>query len=79
MKQNEMKIIERHYVIDGCKTANGKGYFINTGIWADGRLAYSRCDKEGNIIEDEEGAYLQVRGHIFNDNGYVRCLYMLHV
>lgn len=52
------EIIKRRYTESGIYSAQ-EGYFINTGIWADGRLAYSRCDKDGNIIE--EGEYYQLR------------------
>ena len=49
----------------------GIGIFKATGQWADGHLAYSRYDEDGNVIEDEEGAYAQVR----DGNG----LYMVRV
>lgn len=74
-KVREIKIIKRRYVVSGVYSK--EGYFVNTGIWADGHLAYSRCDKDGNIIE--EGEYLQVRGIVGNGVKYVRCLYMLHI
>lgn len=56
-----MKVIKRNYYeYEGAKlTLNGR--FINTGIWADGHLAYSRLDENGNRIEDEEGRYAQIR------------------
>ena len=71
----EKKIIKRRYVVSG--VTSKEGYFINTGIWADGHLAYSRCTKEGKIIE--EGAYLQIRGVIGNGINYRNRLFMLHV
>lgn len=48
------KMIRRPY-------EGGVGNFKATGEWADGHLAYSRYDDNGNVIEDEQGAYAQVR------------------
>lgn len=36
------------------------GFFIATGQWADGHLAYSRIEN-GKIIEEDEGCYYQLR------------------
>ena len=38
------------------------GLFICVGQWADGHYAYTRLDRNGNRIEEEEGAYFQCRG-----------------
>ena len=57
------KTIRRDYLQDGeINTAN----FICEGEWADGHLAYSRLDDNGEIIEDDRGMYAQVReyGHL---------------
>ena len=71
VKLNERKIIKRRYAIG--VTIVVEGYFINTGIWADGHLAYSRVDDKGNIIE--EGDYYQLRA--LTGTGYH--LVMFHV
>ena len=73
----EQKIMKRRYVKSGVYMETEEGYFINTGKWADGHLVYSRCDQNGNIIE--EGEYLQIRGVVGNGNKYINCLYMLHI
>ena len=38
------------------------GTFIARGQWADGHLAYSLLDENGNEVEGEECAYVQLRG-----------------
>lgn len=45
-----------------------QGWFIAQGQMADGHLAYTRLDDNGEAIEGEEGAYIQLRG--------IGCLYM---
>lgn len=57
----ENKIITRKYYETMNDGFQKTGRFIATGIWADGHLAYSRVDDNDNIIEDEEGRYLQMR------------------
>ena len=37
------------------------GTFIARGQWADGHLAYSLLDENGEPIEDEECSYVQIR------------------
>lgn len=53
------KVIKRKY------SKNGKiaeGYFIAQGQWADGHLAYSRCNINGKVLsETEAGSYIQIR------------------
>ena len=51
------KLIER-------KIINRK-YYEHMGalVTKDGHLAYSRVDDKGNIIEDEEGVYVQLRSY----------------
>lgn len=57
-----MKIIKRRYFDSNSIFKKSRmGYFINTGVWADGHLAYSRVDEHNNIIEDEDGVYVQLR------------------
>ena len=73
----ERKIIKRRYVTNGVYMTTEEGYFLCTGVWADGHLAYSRVTKDGDMIE--EGEYYQVRGVVGNGQKYVNCLYMLHV
>lgn len=57
----ENKVITRKYYETMSDLTMKSGKFICTGQWADGHLAYSRVDDNGNIIEDEEGRYLQMR------------------
>lgn len=53
-----MKEITRNYLQDGeVNTAK----FICEGQWADGHLAYSRLDNNGEIIEEDRGMYAQIR------------------
>lgn len=62
------KIIERPYFESMDSMESKKGRFIARGQWADGHLAYSRLDENGNDIEGEEGAYVQLRsydGHLY--------------
>ena len=59
----ERKIINRKYYEHMGALVTKDGHFICTGIWADGHLAYSRVDDKGNIIEDEEGVYVQLRSY----------------
>lgn len=71
---NTYKIITRiYYTGENGIFEKGKiGRFIARGQWADGHLAYSRLDDEGNEIEGEECAYYQRRGVI----KHKPCLYM---
>lgn len=76
------KIIKRRYYETQSPFEKHKiGLFIARGQWADGHLAYSRLDNNGNVIEDEETAYVQLRGSIKNnDTGkYEHCLYMQRI
>lgn len=64
----ENKIITRKYYETMTDGSGNIGKFIATGIWSDGHLAYSRVDENGNIIDGEEGHYVQLRsvnGHLF--------------
>lgn len=63
MKDTTRKIITRNYYETMGALTMKRGRFINTGIWADGHLAYSRIDDNDNIIEDEEGMYVQLRSY----------------
>ena len=55
------KIIKRRYYDFNLKKVDW-GYFINTGIFANGHLAYSRVTENGESIDfDEEGAYYQIK------------------
>lgn len=58
----EYKIIKRRYYESMNDFHVKIGFFIARGLWADGHLAYSRLDENGNVIEDEEGVYVQLRG-----------------
>ena len=77
MKTKRNEIIKRRYVVDEKYGSTEEGYFICTGQWADGHLAYSRVTKDGDLIE--EGEYYQLRGVVGNGQKYVNCLYMQHV
>lgn len=57
------KIIERNYYEEMGALTLKKGKFVARGEWADGHLAYSRLDDNGNEIEGEECAYLQLRSY----------------
>ena len=48
------------------------GLFIARGQWADGHLAYSRLDNNGNEIVGDECSYVQLRS---GDH----CLYMQRI
>ena len=61
MKVKENKILKRKYYETMNDIKQKIGYFICVGQWADGHLAYSRCDENGEIIEDEDGRYFQMR------------------
>lgn len=54
------KIIKRDYYEDNSNIVK-TGLFVARGQWADGHLAYSRLDNNGNEIEDEQCAYVQLR------------------
>ena len=58
----KMKIITRKYYETMDSTELKVGQFICIGQWADGHLAYSRVDDNGNVIDGEDGRYLQMRG-----------------
>lgn len=60
-KRTENKILKRKYYETFSDGIQKIGYFICIGQWADGHLAYSRCDENGTVIEDEDGRYLQMR------------------
>lgn len=65
------KIIERYYYETMDELTPKKGKFVARGQWADGHLAYSLLDENGNEVEGEECAYVQMRG--------VGCLYMQRI
>lgn len=58
---NTYKVIKRNYCDDAKLDNQKQGYFIAQGEWADGHLAYSRLDENKKIIDDEQGAYAQIR------------------
>lgn len=73
IKENKdgYKIIKRRYC-EFIGSIEKTGYFICIGEWADKHLAYSRVDENGNVIDGEDGRYVQVRSY----NGY---LFMLGI
>lgn len=69
-KMKIMKIITRKYYETMNSGTQKTGKFICIGQWADGHLAYSRVDDNGNVIEDEDGRYVQLRS--FNGGLYMQ-------
>lgn len=67
-----MKQIKRRYYESMSSYELKTGTFICEGQWADGHLAYSLLDENGNPIEEERGMYVQLR----SNNGY---LYMQRI
>lgn len=68
-EKNKIKEIKRpYYELGDINREIKTGTFINTGIWANGRLAYSRLDNNGNIIEEDEGMFVQVHEIIKGQN-----------
>lgn len=65
------KIIKRNYYEEWGSLTFKKGLFVARGQWADGHLAYSRLDVNGNEIEGEECAYVQLKGR--------NCLFMQRI
>ena len=57
------KVIKRKYRSSMDALTFKVGNFIARGEWADGHLAYSRLDDNGNVIEDEECVYVQLRSY----------------
>lgn len=57
------KPIRRIYLEEHNEKINAlkNSYFIATGQWADGHLAYSRLDENMNVIPEDDGAYVQIR------------------
>ena len=67
------KMIKRKYYESMNDKTLKDGLFIARGQWADGHLAYSRINENGEAVsEDEECAYVQLR----SVNGY---LYMQRI
>lgn len=54
------KIIKRKYYETMDATETKVGLFIARGMWADGHLAYSLIDENGNAL-DEECMFVQIR------------------
>ena len=67
-----MKQIKRKYYDSMSSYELKTGTFVCTGQWADGHYAYSRLDDNGEIIEEDDGMFVQLR----SDNGY---LYMQRI
>lgn len=53
------KIIKRDWIM--LDKNMGIGNFIAVGQWADGRLAYSLCDADGNEDPKHESCFVQIR------------------
>lgn len=74
MKNDTYQAIKRFYYDSWDVNAEVKvGTFIARGMWADGHLAYSRLDEDGNDVDD--CSYVQVRGYVNGKN----CLYMQRI
>jgi len=54
-----VRIIKREWIM--LNENKGVGNFIAVGQWADGRLAYSLCDENGNEDPKHESCFVQVR------------------
>lgn len=74
-KSIKRRYFETHSMFEQSK----EGTFVARGQWADGHLAYSRLDDEGNEIEGEECAYVQVRGALVIDHKVVARTYMQRI
>lgn len=61
------KIIKRKFLERIGSLTEKTGYFICIGEWADRHLAYSRVDENGDVIDGEDGRYVQLRSY----NGYL--------
>lgn len=61
-KMKTYKPIKRKY-LDYETKEEKYAYFIASGQWADGHLAYTRLNENMERIEEEEGAYFQVRSY----------------
>lgn len=58
-----MKAIKRQWMYDldgNIDPIQGEAMFIATGQWADGHLAYSMLDADGNIDPKHEGSFVQI-------------------
>ena len=60
---NTYKPIKRKYYESMNDLEVKIGYFIARGQWADGHLAYSRINENGELVDDEECMYVQLRSH----------------
>ena len=78
---NFYKPVTRKYFEDHSKDCQLKiGVFIARGEWADGHLAYSRLDADGNEIDGEECAYVQMIAPFEQSDGsYKMQFYMQRV
>lgn len=56
-----MKTIKRRYYEEPNTTELKNGSFICVGQWSNGNLAYSRLNDNGDIIDEENGMYYQIR------------------
>ena len=59
----KVKPIKRNWIYDHDhkEERQGERYFIATGQWANGKLAYSMLDNNNQIIEEHDSAFYQIR------------------
>lgn len=60
-----VKPIKRNWIYDSDykEVRQGETYFIATGQWGDGKIAYSMLDQNGNIVEEHDSAFYQIRSN----------------
>lgn len=58
-----MKAIKRNWMYDHdyTDTLQGEALFLATGQWGDGRLAYSILDSDGNVDQEHDSSFVQIR------------------
>lgn len=61
-KMKTYQPIKRKYYDSPSQMIPKCAYFIASGQWADGHLAYSRLDENMNVVEEDECMYVQLRG-----------------
>ena len=74
-KPIKRRYFETHSMLEESK----EGTFIAQGQWADGHLAYSRIDENGNPYPDEDCAYVQIRGTLMKDHQVIARQYMQRI
>ena len=55
------KAIKRRYITDDGQIATA--YFVARGQWANGKLAYCMCDKNGEPFDEFDCSYVQYKDY----------------